>query len=78
MLAVNAWDEPKADVRRYARNNRLAHRILLNGSRIATRYGAVALPTSFLINKKGIIVHRLDGFGESDVRRMERWIEEML
>ena len=79
VLAVNGWNEPKADVAWYVRNNRLSHRVLLRGAEVAERrYGVRQYPTKFWINREGIIVHQLAGFSGHDVKMMEKWIEEIL
>ncbi|MCP4591382.1 MAG: TlpA family protein disulfide reductase [bacterium] len=79
VLGVNAWNEPREHVARYVRDNRLTHRILLNGERVAKElYGARSLPATFLIGKDGTIVRRLIGFHESDLRRLDEWIQELL
>ena len=79
VLAVNAWNEPKLEVARYLRNNRLSQRVLLGGAEVGmSSYGVTALPENFWIDKAGVIIHRLSGFSEHDVKTMEKWIEEML
>ena len=79
VLAVNAWNEPPADVARYVRDNRLPYPVLLNGADVAAaRYGVTSLPTNFWINKAGVTAHQLSGFSERDVKTMEKWIEELL
>ncbi|MCK4660816.1 MAG: TlpA family protein disulfide reductase [Phycisphaerae bacterium] len=79
VLAINAWNEPRAEVARYVRSNQLKHRILLDGAEVGSKgYGIRSLPTCFWIDRTGMIVHRLSGFSRHDLKRMEQWTEEIL
>jgi hypothetical protein len=56
VLGVNAWDEPEDMVKRFVREKNLKHRILLDGSEVAERYGIVGLPVILWIDGDGVIV----------------------
>lgn len=79
VLAVNAWDESKPQVEKFAREKKLTHRILLDGGSVArSKYEVVALPTTFWIHKDGTIVRQLSGGNGDDTRDMEAWIRGMI
>ena len=79
ILAVNAWNEPKVDLARFATDNKLSHRILLEGKDVGReKYGIRGVPANFWINREGKIVRQLEGFEEGEVKKMEKWIEEIL
>lgn len=57
VLAINSWDEDPASLRRFARESKLKHRILLDGSEVAERYGVgSSVPRLFWIDRSGVIV----------------------
>jgi len=61
VLAVNAWDESKEMVSRFATDNKLKQRILLNGSEVSRRYRVEAVPTVLWIDPAGMITGTLVG-----------------
>ena len=63
VLAVNAWDEDKRQINRYVRKEKLAQRILLNGSKVASSYGTPGVPTLLWIDEAGIVKDVEVGFG---------------
>ncbi len=62
MLAVNAWDEPAKDIRKFLKKNKLKQRVLLDGSKVAETYKCDGIPTTFWIDPKGVIQDVADGF----------------
>lgn len=69
VLAVNAWDEPKDVLKRYAEKERLAQRILLDGGSVADSYGISSVPVTLWINRAGVVVDAELGFGGADAVR---------
>lgn len=55
VLAVNVWDEDKRQIDRYVRKEKLAQRILLNGSKVASSYNYPGAPTLLWIDETGIV-----------------------
>lgn len=52
-----AWDKDKAEIEKFAQQDKLPYPVLLGGDGIAKPYGGVeALPTSFFVNRKGVVV----------------------
>lgn len=73
VLAVNAWDESKEQLKRYAEKEKLAHRILLQGSTVADAYHVSAVPVTLWINREGMVVDSKSGFdGAEEVRQKTR------
>ena len=62
VLGVNAWDEPKSQIRRFVKKHKLKHRILLDGSAVADQYGISSVPTLIFINKDGVMIDGELGF----------------
>jgi cytochrome c biogenesis protein CcmG/thiol:disulfide interchange protein DsbE len=56
ILAVNAWDEDKNEVKKFAEKNKLKQRILLNGRSVAyKRYKVPGIPTAVWIDRAGVV-----------------------
>lgn len=57
-----AWDKDKADIEKFAQQEKVPYPVLLGGDGIAKPYGGVeALPTSFFVNRKGVVVAAVMG-----------------
>lgn len=57
MLAVNHWDEDKETLAKFVAEGKLQQRVLLNGNSVGRElYEVTAVPTSFWINRAGVIV----------------------
>ena len=57
MLAVNHWDEEKETLVKFVADNKLQQRILMNGSSVGkVLYEIPGVPSSFWINREGVIV----------------------
>ncbi len=63
MLAVNAWNEPKADLAKFVAAQKLKQRVLLNGGNAAKAFKVKAVPTAFWIDRDGVIMDSEVGFG---------------
>lgn len=56
------WDKDKADIEKFAQQQKVPYPVLLGGDAIAKPYGGVeALPTSFFVNRKGVVVAAVMG-----------------
>jgi len=77
VLGVNAWDEPKEEVSRFAKENQLKHKILLDGSGVKAQYGVESIPTVFWIDREGFIRDIELGFGGAEdlKQRTERLLK---
>ncbi|MGH9598293.1 MAG: TlpA family protein disulfide reductase [Terracidiphilus sp.] len=52
-----AWDKDKAAIEKFAQQEKMPYPVLMGGDSIAEPYGGVEdLPTSFYVNRKGIVV----------------------
>jgi peroxiredoxin len=79
ILAVNAWDEPKEKIEKFAQSNKLTYPILLGGrSVLRDKYRGKEIPHNFLVDKSGNIAWSLPGWGPSLVPELEERIETLL
>jgi len=78
MFAVNSL-EKEADVIAFMENNRLTFPTALDlDGKVNSSYGIQAIPTTFLINRKGEIVVRLVGSIDWDTPQIHAAIEALL
>jgi len=65
----SAWDKDKAAIEKFVAQEKIPYPVLMGGDSIANPYGGVDnLPTSFYVNRKGIIVAAQMGLtSESDM-----------
>ncbi len=63
------WEQDKAAIEQFAKQEKMPYPVLLGGDSIAQPYGGVdALPTSFYVNRKGVVVAMQIGLtSESDM-----------
>ncbi|HEV2135207.1 MAG TPA: TlpA disulfide reductase family protein [Terracidiphilus sp.] len=63
------WDKDKAAIAKFAQQKKLPYPVLLGGDGISKPYGGVEdLPTSFFVNRKGVVVATEMGLtSESDL-----------
>jgi thiol-disulfide isomerase/thioredoxin len=63
------WDKDKAAIEKFAEEKKIRYPVLLGGDGIAKPYGGVEdLPTSFFVNRKGVVVAAEMGLtSESDL-----------
>ena len=70
-MAVNAWDEPKDLLAKYAEKEKLAQRILLEGSDVADTYGITGLPATLWVNRQGVVVDTEMGFEGAEALKVK-------
>ena len=72
VLAVNAWNEPQAVLKRFVKENKLKHHILLNGEAVFREsYGLQGVPYTFWIDRQGKVFYVESGL-ESQRKLQER------
>lgn len=66
---TTVWDKDKAAIAKFAQQEKLPYPVLLGGDGISKPYGGVEdLPTSFFVNRKGVVVTAEMGLtSESDL-----------
>jgi cytochrome c biogenesis protein CcmG/thiol:disulfide interchange protein DsbE len=69
-------DEDAATVERFARAMKLGGRVLV-GRGAYKALGAHTLPTTVIVDDKGVVRHINHGFGRGYEARMTRWLDEL-
>ena len=77
LLAVNL-DQVEKDALRFMDTLNVSYPIVKGSDDIAKAFGVKAMPSSFLIDRNGYIVHRHLGFRKGDELKVRQWIEELL
>jgi len=79
ILAVNAWDESPAMIRKLIQDKDLDYTILLYGSEVFEGpYKGKSIPHGYLIDHKGEIRYVHHGWGEGDEKLLAAKIESLL
>lgn len=77
IVAVNCYNDDKADVQKYVDAENLTHPIVLQGESIARNdYHVTAHPTTFWIDSNGVVVDYEVGF--ESAKRLESKIQKLL
>ncbi|MCB9612562.1 MAG: TlpA family protein disulfide reductase [Sandaracinus sp.] len=78
VVGVNI-DREEVNMRRFLDRTQVGFRIVHDGQhRVADRYAPPRMPSSYLIDKRGVVRFVHAGFRASDAREMEREIEQLL
>jgi hypothetical protein len=79
VVAVNAYDESKQEVDRFAREKRLTYPIALMGGKVSRElYTVTSYPVTFLIDHTGTIADYHLGFELGDERVLATAITRLL
>jgi peroxiredoxin len=79
VVAVNAYDESKQVVERFARSEGLTHPVALKGSEVAAdKYTVASYPVTFLVDHTGAIADYRLGFGAGDEKLLAKAIGRLL
>lgn len=78
VVAVNAYNESKTIVSNFANQQKLSHPIALMGEQVAGKYQVGAYPTTFWVDRNGIVTDYAIDFTPGDEVRMAKTIEHML
>lgn len=79
VVAVNGYDESKAEVDKYVRDKSLTHPIALMGRKVAEeKYTVASYPVTYLVDRKGTIVDYHLGFEPGDEKLLAKSIGRLL
>ncbi len=79
VVAVNGYGDAREVIEEWVRAKKLDHPIYFDGREVATAtYFVTAYPTTFLVDRHGVIVERRIGFDPADLPDLRHAIEELL
>ncbi|MFW6067105.1 MAG: TlpA disulfide reductase family protein [Myxococcota bacterium] len=72
-------DREASNVRKFLRRNPVSFPIVHDGAHtVAKRYRPGKMPSSYIIDRRGIVRHVHEGYSASDARRFEREVKALL
>ena len=78
VLAVNAWNDDPAIVKRFVKRGKLKQRVLLEGEAVAQAYGALSVPMTLWIDRSGVVVDAESGFDAASLAaKTERLVSDL-
>lgn len=78
VVAVNI-DNDESNMRRFLRRTPVSFRVVHDGRRrVADRYDPPSMPSSYLIDERGVVRYVHEGFRASDARAIERQVKRLL
>lgn len=78
VLGVSVDEGSDRDVKDFIAERRISYPVAIAGEEMQTEYGLRSIPTVFVINKKGVVVERFQGFSEQTAKAMEETIKRLL
>jgi len=78
VIAVNAYDESKPEVDRFARAKHLTHPIALAGSKVAQQYTVASYPVTWFVDHNGTIAECHVGFDAGDEQLLAKSVTRLL
>jgi cytochrome c biogenesis protein CcmG, thiol:disulfide interchange protein DsbE len=77
IVGVACESDPQ-DVRDLAQAQRIPYRVLMGDDRVSENYGASGLPTTYVIDKHGLIRKRLVGMSAGKFKTLQQTVDELL
>ncbi|WP_236014879.1 TlpA family protein disulfide reductase [Geomonas anaerohicana] len=78
VLGVSVDEGSDRDVKTFINERRISYPVAIAGEEMQTEYGLRSIPTVFVINKKGVVVERFQGFSDQTAKTMEDTIKRLL
>ncbi|MBJ6725388.1 TlpA family protein disulfide reductase [Geomesophilobacter sediminis] len=78
VLGVSVDDGGERLVKNFLAEKRVNYPVAIAGEDMQTDYGLRSIPTIFVINKKGVIAERFQGYSDQTARAMEESIKRLL
>jgi thiol-disulfide isomerase/thioredoxin len=74
VFGLNTWEE--SDAVEFMKRSGYTYGILLKGEQVAAAYRVSKLPTLYVINVDGTIIHRLSGIDDNLSTLIEKYLKE--
>lgn len=79
VIGIDGFGDSKENVKTFVDATDAGYRILLNGNKVASdQYFVTAYPTTFLIDRKGVVVKRTIGFDPDDFAELKNELIRLL
>ena len=78
ILGVSVDEGGESEVKSFITERKISYPVVVAPEDLQTEYGLRSIPTIYVINKKGIVAEKYQGFSEQTGRAMEETIKRLL
>jgi len=78
VLGVSVDEGNEREVKRFIAERKIGYPVAVAGEELQTDYGLRSIPTVFIIDKKGMVADRFQGFSDHTANAMEETIKRLL
>jgi peroxiredoxin len=78
ILGMSVDEGNEREVRNFIGERKISYPVAIAGEDLQTEYGLRSIPTIFLINKKGQVAEKFQGYSDQTGRAMEEAIKRLL
>lgn len=78
ILGVSVDEGSDREVRSFINERKISYPVAIAGEELQTDYGLRSIPTVFVINKKGQVVDRFQGYSDQTAKALEDTIKRLL
>jgi peroxiredoxin len=78
ILGVSVDEGAERDVKNFIVDRKISYPVAIAGEDLQTEYGLRSIPTIYVINKKGFVADKFQGYSDQTGRAMEETIKRLL
>ncbi|ACH37432.1 thioredoxin-related protein disulfide reductase, putative [Citrifermentans bemidjiense Bem] len=78
VLGVSVDEGSDREVRSFIGEKRISYPVAIAGEEMQTDYGLRSIPTVYVINKRGVVAEKFQGFSDQTAKAMEDTIKRLL
>lgn len=78
VLGVSVDEGSDREVKNFIAERKISYPVAIAGEEMQTDYGLRSIPTVYVINKKGVVAEKFQGFSDQTARAMEETIKRLL
>lgn len=78
ILGVSVDEGSEREVKSFIAERKISYPVAVAGEELQTDYGLRSIPTIYLINKKGMVAEKYQGFSDQTGKAMEESIKRLL
>ena len=78
VLGVSVDEGGEREVKNFIAERKIGYPVAIAGEDLQTEYGLRSIPTIYVINKKGIVAEKFQGFSDQTGRAMEDAIKRLI
>jgi len=78
VLGVSVDEGAMLEVKEFIANRKISYPVAISGEDMQTDYGLRSIPTIYLINKKGMVAEKFQGYSDQTGKAMEDSIKRLL